>query len=588
MKKRLLAILVLPSLTLSACSFFSVQTYDTYSKKIMVYDIDKLDDTKALTSGNEFSVNARFIEGQKYIPFITLKQYASLYLTHIGPDVSYEIKEDTWTIYKNGSPCFIAAFDHFYKEVLIAGSIQSAYKDGDDPRDLTALNYGLDYKATLNYIGDTPYSSFSFSNYSIPSFKYENEYYYPLGFFDTTFIDSSSIYFTYNYKHILSTRDVENYSTTTYIDEEKEYTFDSQMEEMCAEDGQTIQPYLASYNSKLFLYIMDNFYGLKSIRNIKNFTKYYRNQHGIYGLLNSIDNERRGFAYSDALSILDDNHTLLISANKSWGEDVASRYRRYGDGCRSRSQTKSTLNQLRALKYGEQQPQKDILYSQDGKTALFSFDSFKFGSSEEVFNDDQSIKETAGEHDTFFLLVNKFNEIKSRGNVENVILDISLNGGGVLGVMMKLLALISKDNSSKLALNECTNGQTVTYTPSTDSNGDKKYDATDVYGNDFNFYILTSDCSFSCGNAFPCAAQLHGDAKIIGQKSGGGECVVSIHYLPNSHYVYHSSNTHLGIWDAESKQFNGFENGATPDIEIPIDENFYDIDALSLAIQNAQ
>ena len=588
MKKRLLALLVLPSLTLSACSFFNFETYDTYSKTISVYNIDKLDESKDLANSIPFTINARFIEGQDYVPFITLKQYASLYLTHIAADVSYEIKDDTWTIYKNGSPCFIAAFDHVFKEVLMAGSMQSAYKDGDDPRDLAVLSYGVDYKSTLNYIGDTAYSLFSFSEYNIPSFKYEGERYYPLAFFDTTFIDSSSIYFTYNYKHILSTRDVENYSEVTYIDEGKEYTFDSQMEEVCQEDNKVIPSYLAKLNANLFIYLMDNFYGLRDIRNIKNFKKYYSEQHNIYNLLTSSDNESRGFAYSDALSILDDNHTLLVSANKSWGEDVASRYRRYGEACYRRSTIRTSLNQYRSAAYGEQQAQKDILFSQDGKTALFSFDSFKFGSSEEVFNEDKSIKDTAGEYDTFYLLVDVFNELKNRGNVENIILDISLNGGGVLGVMLKLLALISKDNSSKVTMYEDTNGQTVSYAPRIDVNGDKKYDADDVFGDDFNFYILTSDCSYSCGNAFPCAAQLHGDAKIIGQKSGGGECVVSIHYLPNSQYVYHSSNTHLGIWDEQNKKFNGFENGATPDIELTIDDSFYDIDALNLAIQNAQ
>lgn len=587
MKKRFLSILVLPTLALSACSLFAEQTYDTYGQELMVYDIDKLDDTKVLPSEGAFKINARFIEGQKYIPYVTLKQYASLYLSHIASDVSYEIKDNVWTIYKGKSACFIAEINNYYKEIYYAGSIQNAYKEDDDPRDLKALNYGLNYTPTINSIGNVPYSTISYGDYGIPRFKYENEFYYPLSFFDTAFIDASSIYFTYNYKHIISTRDVENYSTVTYIDSDKEYTFDSQMEEMSKEDT-VIPTYLAKWNANLFLFMMDNFYGLKHMKKISSFSSYYRKNHGIYNALFSSDNETRGFAYSDALSVLDDNHTLLISANKSWGEDIAGKYRRYGEGCHNRSSLRTQLNSYRNIEYGMHHPQQDILYSKDEKTAMFSFDSFSFGTSEEVFNEDGTIKSTAGEHDTYFLLLDVLKEIKAKGSVENVILDVSINGGGVLGIMLKLLALISKDNSSMITMYVDTNGQAVSYTPKVDTNGDGNYDLDDVYGDDFNFYILTSDCSFSCGNAFPCAAQLHGDAKIIGQKSGGGECVVAVHYMPNSEYVYHSSNTHLGIWDSEKSTFKGFEGGATPDIEIPIDFGFHNIDILNAAIQNAQ
>ena len=586
MRKHLLLTLIIPTLALSACSFFfNEPQYETYVQELQVYDIDHLNENKELNEPT-FRINARFIQDQKYIPFITLKQYAYLYLSHFDNDITYEIKDDTWTIYKNKQACFIAAIDHFYKEVGIAGSIQNAYKDGDDPRDLTVLRYGAKNDYKINDLGIFT-GVYSFAKYNIPRFKFEGDYYYPLSFLDTTFSDSSSIYFTYNYKYILSTRDVENYSAFTYKDGENEYTFDSQMEEMCKEDNAVIPSYLSKYNANLFLYMMDNFYGLKEMKGINSFSSYYKKQYGIYDALYSSDNEKRGFGYSDALAVLDDNHSLFISANKSWGEDPCGRYRRYGEGCYNRNQTRTQLNQYRTATYGEAAPQKDVLISQDGKTALFSFDSFKFGTSEEVFNEDKSIKDTAKEHDTFFLLIDTFNYLKNNTSVENVILDISLNGGGVLGVMLKLLALISKDNSSAITLQTETK-QIFTYNPHCDINSDNKYDANDCFGDDFNIYLLTSDCSFSCGNALPCAAQLHNDAKIIGQKSGGGECVVSVHYMPNSEYVYHSSMTHIGIYSEEEKAFKGFESGATPDIEIAIDENFYNIESLNTIIQNAQ
>ena len=96
----------------------------------------------------------------------------------------------------------------------------------------------------------------------------------------------------------------------------------------------------------------------------------------------------------------------------------------------------------------------------------------------------------------------------------------------------------------------------------------------------------SSDCSFSCGNAFPCLAQKLGYAKIIGEKSGGGECAVGIHYLPNGEYVYHSSNLHLGYYDEASNVFTGFEDGAKPDVSIGDYYSFFDVNVISNLIQN--
>ena len=590
MKKKLLPLLLVPTLLLSACSFFSrdEETYNTYEKEIGVYNIDSLNEEKELSSGFQKSIKARFIENESLIPYLSLSQYASLYEAHFASDAKSEVSSgffsDIWTVYVGDQPCFITQINYLLEEVIVAGSLQAAYKEDDDPRDLKALEYGLKNDADGKYLSSTNYSTFYFDSYGIKQFTYSGDRYYPLGFLDTTFIDSSARYFTYNYSHILSTVDVDNYSVVEYKDGDQFYTFDSQMEKVANE--YTLPSYLLNYNSGIFLYMMDNFYGLRNQKKISSFASFYK-KHGLYSGLFSKDSQTRGLAFSDACSFLDDNHTVFVSANKSWGEDQYGLIRRYGDGCIARSQTKSTLQDHRQNITGDKKAKVDPVYSQDGKTAVVAFDSFEFGSSRDVFNEDDSIKETAKEHDTFFRLISAFNEIKSKNPVQNVVLDISLNGGGVLGVMLKLLALISKNNSSQVVLYQEPSTQAVIYNPHVDINNDGKYDLEDCFGDDFNIYILASDCSFSCGNAFPCAAQLHGDAKIIGQKSGGGECVVSVHYLPNSEYVYHSGNIHIGALDKSQKEFIGFENGATPDIEIEIGANFYSVEYLNTLIQNA-
>ena len=59
-----------------------------------------------------------------------------------------------------------------------------------------------------------------------------------------------------------------------------------------------------------------------------------------------------------------------------------------------------------------------------------------------------------------------------------------------------------------------------------DTNLDGKFDVQDGFGGQYDFYVLTSGCSYSCGNALPFFSQVDGLAKIIGEAPGGGDCAV--------------------------------------------------------------
>ena len=97
---------------------------------------------------------------------------------------------------------------------------------------------------------------------------------------------------------------------------------------------------------------------------------------------------------------------------------------------------------------------------------------------------------------------------------------------------------------------------------------------------------MTSDYSFSAANAFACTASYMGIAKTIGQISGGGECAVAIHYLPNGECLYHSSHLHLGYYQKSNSKFVGFESGVNPDIAISNYSDMYNIEYLNNAIAN--
>lgn len=581
-------ILSLLSLTLSACSFFNTDK-ETVTKEIFVYDLDNVKKGGPIANGYQDTLTALFVKNQKCVPYISLSQYASLYATHFAGNVVSKVETVSftidWTVTINDEYVFMSEIDLLSHCVVIAGNLDSYYKSDDNPIDTKALMDSMDSTYEIVEPGGY-YATYYYGDYDIYYFKKGKEWYFPLAFFDLTYCYDSSIYYFYNYSAIYSTKDVDNFADKEFIKDGRTYTVDSQME------NQAMYPempsYLINHNASMFLYLMDNFYGLKEYKGIESIVKYYKDR-DIYKGLYSTRASIRAQAYADALDVFDDNHTALVSVNKTWGEDNYIT-RRLSSGISSRTALRGRLYSKREAYYREYftgasiKPGEGIVYSQDGKTAMYMFNNFYFASSD-IF--DGGDLKALYDADTFLNLIQIFETIKTKGGVENIILDISTNGGGVVGVMMKILSLISKDNYSDFCYKDGATNQIISAACKVDSNHDGVYDVSDCYGNDFNFYILTSDCSFSCGNAFPCIAQASGMAKIIGQKSGGGECAVAIHYLPNSQYVYHSSHLHLGNYDKDNNVFNGFEDGTTPDIEIADENDFYDIEKLNNLILQA-
>ncbi len=593
---------------LCSCSLF--KTYDTTAKQLNVYLLEKAIKENDITKAQSNTVKAEFIDGEKYIPYLSLKQYASFYDPYLQEGANSEVSSTgstlTWTISKGGQLYFAAMISTSYGEVMKAGEISNVIKDEVYDRDTKSMMYAMDISGDAFPInGSSGYATYEFDNTAFKHFRKNGEMYYPLGFYDNLFSSSSGLYHFYNYKNIYATSDADNFAKE-FKDENGNVT--SSDKEMAAiTNGETIPDYLIDYNTNMFLFTMENFYGLKYNYEISSIKQYFKQQ-GLYNNLYAKDNLTRGNAYSSALASFDDNHTVFVSANSAWGEDKTTRYG--GPGMMKRSFLRSRLwemkEQLICKKTGydklpEAYETKFSYFSESKKTVMFTFDDFKFGKSKDVFKEDGSISEYADRFDTYFHVLNKLQEYRGRG-VENVIIDISTNGGGVVGMMAKLLALISKKNKASLNMyDEASNVVTVNNVR-VDADGDGQYTDYETFGNSFNIYLLTSDCSFSCGNAFPCYAQQLG-VKIIGEKSGGGECAVNIHYMPNSEYIYHSSRLHLGSYDAEKKKFNGFEPGATPDYSLVptghksliesdgkggyvnnIPSNFYDIEYLESLI----
>ena len=597
MKKSVILGAIITSFVLSACSLF--KTYSSESKEVGVYLLDyAVEGNKSIENCKLGKISPEFIDGEGYVPYFSLEQYASLYKPYFKSDVKSEVENDTmsstWTIYRGDELYFYAVISPITKTITTAGSIYNVLATDSNPADYSVISKNTKFEDSYERLSDKNYATYSFSGYSFKSFSKNSRRYFPLGLLDNAFSESSNIFHFYNYKNIYATWDVENYSKKFKTSSlSYEISVDTEMENITK--GQSIPSYLLDYNLSCFLFVMDNFYGLKSYYKINSMKEYF-SKYQFYSDINSMNGYKRGVAYSSCLAVLDDHHTGLVSANNAWGEGQVKAIG--GENVIKRQYQNEELTKLRKETMGAD---RTWTISSDRKTVLFHFDSFDLGTTDQVFNEDGSVKTSAWKYDSFYNVLGYLKTFEAEGNVKNVIIDVSTNGGGVIGVMAKILALISKDNKGIVSMMDQTTGLVDTTVCSVDVNMDGKYTADEVYGNKFNFYILCSDCSFSCGNAFPCCAQKMG-IKVLGEKSGGGECAVGVHYMPNSEYVYHSSMTHLGYFDQANKKFTGFESGATPDISLlqvgktsfseykgeyidyNIPNNLYDVNALSAKI----
>jgi hypothetical protein len=603
MNKKLALLATLPALLLSSCSFFQFFESDEKTVDLYVLDMIATDINPKLDDAYISRVDLRFKNGEKYVPYISLKQYANIYKKFLDPKAVSEVTTEgfatTWKIEIDKQLVFYAAISPVEKLVLRAGEISNALATGEGGIQPTydVLNYGASTSSTYEQLSKDNFATYSFEDCDFDYFRSGGELYMPLGLYDLAFSECSSLYVTYNYRNLFASTNIDDFAQLAFRDGISYNTVDDQM--VRAVNGASMPQYLIDYNASCFLFVMQNFYGLRSHHGIENMKKFYQ-QKNLYDSFYSKTAKTRALAFSEAINLFDDNHSAIISVNQAWGETARAPY---GKGIEARSALEKRLKVLRKEKYDglddtALEHEGDILYSNDGKTAMFYFDSFKYGAYDEVFYDNGRVKSTAYKYDTYFLFRYVFDELANHTLVENVIIDVSLNGGGTLGVMMKLLPFLSKNNTANVNFYDGADGVVYNYTSRSDTNGDSKIDDNDSYGNKYNFYILTSDCSFSCGNAFPCYAQEMG-VKIIGETSGGGECAVSTHYLPNSQYIYHSSNLHIGSYNSETKTFKGFEDGATPDIplvengepmcvigsydtpEYNIPGGFYDIDSLN-------
>ena len=145
--------------------------------------------------------------------------------------------------------------------------------------------------------------------------------------------------------------------------------------------------------------------------------------------------------------------------------------------------------------------------------------------------------------------------------IKNIVVDITANTGGAMGVMPFVACIMTKDPTFSVV--DSRTGQVIEYHYEADFDGDGVYG--DTYADKFNFFILTSDASFSCGSALP--SMLKGtNVKILGIPGAGGASPITS-FTDASGFGYKTSGQ-FGVCYKDNGTYKTIENGVPVDYEI--------------------
>lgn len=323
------------------------------------------------------------------------------------------------------------------------------------------------------------------------------------------------------------------------------------------------------FNFDALMFNLDHFYGFLDERFAPFETYLLENEKTIYDDLHSEDE----LAYEQAIeyvyeAIIGDGHTNARNATSAFG---GGNYQRGYYTSSRQKQLSSDATDCYTRRNRSRTPVNTVRYS--GNTAILSFDGFVHSYRELTRENVAEIGQ--GNKDTFALLYSALEEISAHENIEHVVLDITCNGGGDSNALVSMLGLLKREYQAT-AYNPLSKGFTdLDY--QIDANLDGLYDENDGYEGQFEFFILTSAYSFSCANMFPYLAKENGMARIIGEQSGGGACVVRYTATPDGRPVRISGINRTG------------ENGNPAkhdDLGVPVDaafdrDFFYDDEAIS-------
>ena len=170
--------------------------------------------------------------------------------------------------------------------------------------------------------------------------------------------------------------------------------------------------------------------------------------------------------------------------------------------------------------------------------------------------------------------------------VKNLVLDITVNGGGSCDIVAADVALLRKNRTVQFWSQDALEGQNKIATYHVDSNFDGVFDEKDDTHPKFDcsgmkIGVLCSKVAFSCGHQFPTLMKDYG-FPLMGERSGGGPCCIqTMHTADGQNFSISPYRDRC-----TDKRFANTDAGITPTEGYAFDyDHFYDLDFLTTKLQ---
>ena len=333
---------------------------------------------------------------------------------------------------------------------------------------------------------------------------------------------------------------------------------------------------LACFNYYELCLALDHTYGLMEEHQIDSFLSFFAKT----SLVNKLLTREAGDTYA-ALTDLTCGHFADSHSAPRYKSFWASEGTGEGDPALMTPMFSMLLAQLPFINArNAQYPEGVPGYEEVEDTAYITFDHFTL----DYHRDYYSTEITATTADTLELLIYANAQIKRENSpIRNVVLDLSLNGGGSVPAAMFTVSWFLGSSSFNL-VNVKTGAQAnVSY--QFDTNLDHMIGEEDVLSDMFgslHLYCLIGPTSFSCGNLVPAAFKTSGSVTLIGRTSGGGACSVCVLSTADGNVFQLSSSMRANT--VKNGIFYSVDEGVTPDIYIDKIEHLYDRDYLTQLI----
>ena len=330
---------------------------------------------------------------------------------------------------------------------------------------------------------------------------------------------------------------------------------------------------LAWYSYCELCLALDHLYGLKEIHDIRSFDDLFIETDYRENLCSTDPNVKDG-ALNDFIDYyLDDLHSVF--ALPSYRTEEMKTIGGSGLSSRQDTATGEIYSEAR-----DSSDRKIPSYEEVGNTAYITFDMFDMPlQPADYYEGDYDVDmDSASETmDTVALILYAHEQINREDSpIENVVIDLSLNGGGALDAAALVCAWYLGEAS--LSVRSSLTGAVSTGTYRADVNLDGKYDDNDTVS-DKNMFCLIGPYSFSCGNLVPNVFKSSRRVTLLGRESGGGSC--SILPLSTAYGSTFQISSPYRMSYLKNGSYYDIDTGIEPDCLITKPENFYDREILT-------